>query len=57
MNQNTVRTFFNTVYWVARENNLSGTPGNVSKIDESGIRLNNKPYTIITQSGLQMFII
>lgn len=57
MNPNTVRTFFNMVEKVARENNLSDTPGDVFKINESGILLNNKPYTIITQRGLQVFII
>jgi hypothetical protein len=42
MNPNTVRTFFNLVEKVATENNLSGIPGNVFKIDESGTQLNNK---------------
>ena len=55
MNPNTVRTFFNRVQKVAGENNLSGTPWNVFKIDEICIQLNNKPDTIITQKGIDKF--
>jgi hypothetical protein len=51
MNPNTVRTFFNMVEKIATKNNLSGTFGNIFKIDESGIQLNNQPDIIITQSG------
>ena len=51
MKPNTVRTFFNMVEKIATENNLTGTPGNVFKIDEIGIQLNNKPDAIITQKG------
>jgi len=36
---------------VATENNLSDTPGNICNIYESGIQINNKPDSVITDKG------
>jgi len=36
---------------VATKNNLSDTPGNIFNIDESGLPVNNKPDTVITENG------
>ena len=49
MNRNTVGTFFNILEKVTTENKLSDTPGNIFKIDRSGIQINNKPGIVITE--------
>ena len=45
----------NTLEKVATENNLSDTPGNIFNIDESGLPVNNKPDTVITERGFIKF--
>jgi hypothetical protein len=35
----------------ATENNLSYTPGNIFNTDESGIQINKKPNSVITEKG------
>jgi hypothetical protein len=51
MNRKTFGTFFNMLENVARENNLSDTPGNIFNIDESGLQLNKKPASVITENA------
>lgn len=38
---------------VATEDNLSDTPWNIFKFDESGIQMNNKPDTKIIEKGYE----
>jgi len=51
MNRNIVGTFFNAMEKVATKNNLTDTPGNILKIDEIGIQINNKLGTVMTENG------
>ena len=51
MNRKDVGTLFNMLENVATENNLSDTPGNIFNIDESVIRINKKPASVITGKG------
>jgi hypothetical protein len=55
MNRHIVGTFFNMLEKVATENNFSDTPGNIFKIDEGGIQINNKADPVITKECLKMF--
>jgi hypothetical protein len=57
MSPNIFGTFFNNVEKISTENSFSGTPGNISEIEESGIQINNKPATVITQMGLKAFMV
>jgi len=36
---------------VGTENSFSGTPGNIFTFDDSGLQINNKPDSIITEKG------
>jgi hypothetical protein len=56
MNRNAVGAFFNMLEKVATENNLSDTPGNIFKIDGSGVQINNNPNSVITEKGSNMFM-
>jgi hypothetical protein len=56
INQNTVGTFFNALEKVPIENNLSDTPGNIYNEDESGIQINNKPDSVITENRSKIFM-
>jgi hypothetical protein len=44
--------FLNRLEKLATENNLYDTPRNIFNIDESGLPINNKPDTIVTENGL-----
>jgi hypothetical protein len=50
MNRNTFGTFFNILEKVVTENSLSGTHGNVSKVNRNGTQVNN-PDTVIIGKG------
>jgi len=50
VNRNTFGTFFNIPEKVASENNISGTPGIVSKVNENGTQVNSSD-TVITDKG------
>lgn len=52
VNWNTVGTFFNMLEKTATENNLSGTPGNDSNVNESGTQVNNTD-TVFTEKRLK----
>ena len=56
MNVNTVRKFCNTLEKVATEYIFFDTPGNIFRIDESGIQVNNEPGALIKRRGLKMFL-
>ena len=43
--------FSNILEEVANANNLSDTPGNIFNTDESGIQINNKSETVITEKA------
>jgi preprotein translocase subunit YajC len=43
--------FLNTLEKLPTVNNLSGTPGKIFTIDESGLPVNNNPDTVITENG------
>jgi hypothetical protein len=47
VNWNTVGSFFNMLEKTATENNLPGTPGNVSNVNENGTQVNSSD-TVIT---------
>ena len=49
--------FFNLLEKVVSKKNLSGTPGNIFNIEESGIQINNKPEFVITEKGYQIFML
>jgi len=51
MNWNVAGTFFTMLGKVATENNFSDTPGNICDIYESGIQINNRPKSVITEEG------
>jgi hypothetical protein len=51
MNGNIVGTLFNVLEKVATENNPSDTPGNICNIYGSGIQINNKPDSVVTDKG------
>ena len=46
-NRNTFGTFFNVIQNVVTENNLSDTPGNVSKVNRNRTQVNNSNTVII----------
>ena len=56
MNRNTVGKVFNLLEKVATENTLYDTPGNIFKIDESGIQINNKPDSVIRAKKPKIFM-
>jgi hypothetical protein len=56
MKRHIVGTFFNMLEKLATENNISDTPGNIFNTDESGIQINNKADTVITEKGLKMLM-
>jgi len=47
MNRNTFGTFFNFPEKVVIENNLSGTPGNVSNVNRNGTQIHFSDTVII----------
>jgi len=47
VNRNTFGTFFNVIENVVTENNLSDTPGNVSKVNRNRTQVNNSNTVII----------
>jgi hypothetical protein len=51
MDRNTVGKFFKKLEKAATLSNLSDTTGNVFNIDLSGIQINNKPVSVITENG------
>jgi hypothetical protein len=51
MNRNIVGTFFNMLNKISTENTLTDTPWNIFKVDESGIKINNKPGAVIKEKG------
>ena len=46
MNRHNFGTFFNMLEKVATENNLSDSPGNFVKNNESRIQISNKPVSV-----------
>jgi len=51
INRNILGIFFLILEKVATENNCSDTPGNICNIYESGIQINNKPDSVISDKG------
>jgi hypothetical protein len=49
--RNILGIFFLILEKVATENNCSDTPGNICNIYESGIQINNKPDSVISDKG------
>jgi len=47
VNRNTFGIFFNVIQNVVTENNLSDTPGNVSKVNRNRTQVNNSNTVII----------
>jgi hypothetical protein len=55
MNRNTVGIFFNMLEKVATENNPSDAPGNIFKMDKSGIQIYNKHDSVISDKSANSF--
>jgi hypothetical protein len=53
MNRNTVGIFFNMLEKVATESNPSDAPGNIFKMDKSGIQIYNKHDSVISDKSVK----
>jgi len=55
-NRNTVGIFFNMLEKMATENNPSDTPGNIFNTDKRGIKIDNKPDSVMTYKSVKKFV-
>jgi hypothetical protein len=56
INRKIVGIFCKILEKIATESNISDTPENLFKTDESGIQINNKPDSVIREKGPKIFM-